>query len=144
MLDSVEGIITWRYLIWNNTYKILAHIVNIALIFAISSIFILRHFIANFLQALKIENYHDIVSIWFISSIIFLVGIIIFGYATRHAWGNIQYLLARLAFLFYCFLYVHWWTIIMLSIDGLSLIIVEGIKFNWQIKKMRKKDSRFR
>ncbi|MBU4421753.1 hypothetical protein KKB41_02205 [Patescibacteria group bacterium] len=144
MLDSIEGVMIWQYPIWNKKYKILAHIINIALIFAISSIFVLRHFVANFLQALNIENYHSIVSVWLISSAVFLLGIIIFGYATRRAWGNIQYLLARLAFLLYCFLYVPWWTIVLLSIGGLSLISVEGIKFNWQIKEMRKKDLRFR
>jgi len=144
VLDSVEGILAWLYPIWNTKYKIFAHIINITLIFAISSIFILRHFVAHFLRAFNLENNYSVLSIWFTSSLVFLGGIIIFGYATRYAWGNIQYLLARLGFLPYCFIFIPWWSIILLSIGGLSLIAIEGVKYNWQIKEMRKKDPRFR
>lgn len=143
-LDSIEGIIVYHTKIWNRLFKAMAHINNLLLLFAISSIFVLINFAAPIKDLLSVgESYKNIMDIWIKTTVIIFFIVILFGYTSRKAWGVIQNLIARLAFLIYCSLYVPWWAITLFSIGGLSLIAVEGVKYNWNLKKMRKKDPRF-
>ena len=143
ILDSVEGVITfYRGLLWSKGKKIIAHIANFLLIFAIVSILLLRH---GFISHLGYDiQPNQIVNYWLIITGIIFVLILILSYFTRDAWGDIQYLLAQLTFLLYCFWYVPWWAIILGFVSAICFILTECLKHNFNLKEMRKKDPRFR
>jgi len=146
IFDSIEATIIFYTKLWGRTKKFFAHWANILLIFFITAGILLRmplqYLFIGF--GVTINDYDSILQVWGISTIVVFILVLIFGYTSRSLWGNIQYLLARLAFLLYCFLHVPWWAIIMGIITASCLILMECKKYNFNIKEMRKKDPRFR
>ncbi|MFC1612587.1 hypothetical protein ACFL29_01925 [Patescibacteria group bacterium] len=140
--DSIESGIVFDRGLWSKKKKISAYLLNLVLALSISYGFIAQYPLHQLFINLNLDP--DNTTVIYLSSIALFVIVLTFSYAVRYAWGNIQNLLARLAFLIYCFFYIPFWAIISFSFLGIWIIAVEAKKYNWSLKELLKKDLRFR
>jgi len=146
ILDSSEGAIVFCHRdIWG-FWKLCLHYLNyIIFLFAVTAGFLLYQPLLHFMtyMGFNVEDFFYL-RVWGVFTSIFFIAILALGYSTQQDWGNIQNLLARLAFLLYCFQYIPNWAIFLSLITVFCIIMVEVKKYGWSLKELMKKDIRFR
>lgn len=143
LADSTEEALVFHGAPWNKMRMIFAYIIEIIMIFAVTSGIVLRLPIYYFAENLS-HGTHDLLFLWLEITLAVALCVAIFGHAVREEWGASQYLLFRLSFLIYCFFCIPLWAVLALLIPILALVGIEGQKHAWKIKEIRKKDIRFR
>jgi len=150
VLDSVESsIIYFRRDLWGPFKSFALYFNSTIFVFAVVSglmLYMPLYYIFSDLGVIDPENVHpeSIAKMWLYTSFSVLIIVIVFNYAIKSSWGNIQCFLTELPFLSYCFLHISAAAIFLSLVTVATLFIAEAKKANWKISELRKKDYRFR